>query len=174
MNPVINFLAFQTVWLTTVLGIANGLPWLGFLALLIFLAIKLTKAESKKSEITIIVCAILIGFTLETLFIRSEAIIYAQHGPWGVIAPPWILILWINLSLTLNSCLKWLQNHLRLSALLGAIAGPLTYYAGSRLGAGQIGPDAIIGIAILAVSWALATPLLLGIARANETTDQTG
>ena len=54
-------------------------------------------------------------------------------------APPWILGLWALFATTLNRSLAWLHGRYALAAVLGAIAGPLSYWAGARLGALELG-----------------------------------
>jgi hypothetical protein len=59
--------------------------------------------------------------------------------------------------------MAWLQGKYALGAGLGAIAGPLCYEAGVRLGAAQWpNPEIqVFGLVYLAVVWALAMPILL-------------
>ena len=45
------------------------------------------------------------------------------------------MLLWALLATTLNHCLAWTAKPLWLCAVLGAVAGPLSYYAGQRLDA---------------------------------------
>ena len=49
--------------------------------------------------------------------------------------PFWLIVLWALLATTLNHCLAWTAQPRWRAALLGAIGGPLSYYAGQRLGA---------------------------------------
>jgi hypothetical protein len=53
-----------------------------------------------------------------------------------------------------------MRNKLLLSVVLGAIAGPLAYYAGMKLGAVEFinETNALIS---LSIGWAICTPLLL-------------
>jgi hypothetical protein len=76
----------------------------------------------------------------------------------------WLVILWALFATTLNSSLRALQSRPWIAAALGAAGGPLAYYAGARLGALQFLEPAAM-LAALALGWALATPLLLSLAR---------
>jgi hypothetical protein len=53
--------------------------------------------------------------------------------PW--LAPVWIIAMWAGFATLLHVALRWLLPHRWLAALLGAVGGPLAYYAGMRLGA---------------------------------------
>jgi uncharacterized membrane protein YfcA len=65
---------------------------------------------------------------------------------------------------TLNIAFRWLRDRLVLASLLGAVFGPLSYFAGARLGAVVINdfPSALIA---LALAWALLLPGLLLLAK---------
>ena len=76
----------------------------------------------------------------------------------------WLVILWALFATTLNSSLRVLQSRPWIAAALGAAGGPLAYYAGASLGALQFLEPAAM-LAALALGWALATPLLLSLAR---------
>jgi hypothetical protein len=76
----------------------------------------------------------------------------------------WLVALWALFATTLNGSLRMLQGRPWLAAGLGAVGGPLAYYAGARLGALELVQPAAM-MAALALAWALATPLLLLLAR---------
>jgi hypothetical protein len=63
-----------------------------------------------------------------------------------------------------DKALDWLKNRWLASVVLGAAAGPLSYWAGARLGALEL-IDPVPALLALAIGWALMTPLLLAIAR---------
>jgi tetrahydromethanopterin S-methyltransferase subunit D len=74
-----------------------------------------------------------------------------------------MMTLWALFGTTLNVSLRWLRGRIWLSALLGAISGPLAYYAGAQLGASTWhDPEAVV--AILAVGWGVLMPLLVRVA----------
>lgn len=77
------------------------------------------------------------------------------------VAPPWIMALWMAFASTLRSSLGWLAQRYWLAASLGAIAGPLAYYTGHKLGAlsfpSPVGPS----LAALAVVWAILMPTVM-------------
>jgi uncharacterized membrane protein YfcA len=72
--------------------------------------------------------------------------------------------LWVLLATTLHRSMRWLQSGLLLPALLGAVAAPLSYLAGARLGAltlVQLRP----ALLAQAVGWAVLLPALLRLTR---------
>jgi hypothetical protein len=61
---------------------------------------------------------------------------------------------------TLNVSLRWLKGRWVLAALLGGSAGPLSFYAGHRLG-GVAFADPVYSLTVLGLGWAVLMPLLL-------------
>ncbi len=58
--------------------------------------------------------------------------VYDFH-PNGWLVPLWLAMLWPLLAMTLRHCLAWTARPWWLTAGLGAVAGPLSYYAGGRM-----------------------------------------
>ena len=71
--------------------------------------------------------------------------------------------LWALFASTLNISLNWLKKYTLLAYLLGAVSGPLCYWAGERLGALHL-VNFNMAMVYLAVGWAIAVPLLLKVA----------
>jgi hypothetical protein len=63
-----------------------------------------------------------------------------------------------------DSSARWLAGRPALAALLGAVGGPLSFAAGARMGAVGVGPTPALTWGVLALEYALATPLLLLLA----------
>jgi hypothetical protein len=84
------------------------------------------------------------------------------------IVPPWITALWIGFATLPRFSLAWLRGKPWLAALLGGVAGPLSYLAGVRLGAVAVGAHPLLTFGVLAAEYALVTPLLLLLAPRSE------
>ncbi|MGE0443252.1 MAG: DUF2878 domain-containing protein [Gemmatimonadales bacterium] len=82
-------------------------------------------------------------------------------------APPWILVLWLQFGTVLRHALRWLRSR-PLAALLGAVGGPLSFRAGEALGAVDFGDHRLRSLAALAAVWAFAMPLMITWARAGS------
>lgn len=79
--------------------------------------------------------------------------------------PPWLLFLWIFFSGTLLHSLAFLQQRLLLAAVLGAVAGPFSYWVGMRLGAADSIHAPLQVALVMAPAWAVLLPLLAWLAR---------
>ena len=67
MFMVINFAVFEIAWLSSVMGGAREMPWLGPIAVLVALAIHLSAARNRFEEILLVLSCAIIGAVL-TLF----------------------------------------------------------------------------------------------------------
>ncbi len=164
MHKLINFLLFQLGWFACVLGGAYGQPWLGTGIALAIVAVHLARLPRPKGEAVLILAAAGMGLVWDSLLLLLGLLDY----PSGILlpntAPLWIVAMWMLFATTLNSSMGWMQSYRKLSVVLGALFGPLAYYAGARLG-GVILVEPVAAMAALAAGWALLMPLLLTLAQ---------
>jgi len=160
---LINLAASEVGWLACVSGAANGMPWIGPLVVLALAAVHLRLVKRPGREVRLMVSAVLIGLVADSLLVSSGLVTYPSGNWIEGLAPYWILAMWAMFATTLNVSMKWLRNRHALSAVLGAVGGPLAYFAGEKLGAITFA-DPVFAIAALAVVWALAMPLLVALA----------
>lgn len=163
MKVLPNFLLFQAGWFATVLGAANGAPWLGPVMVLAIVAIHLRATRRPWGEASLVASAVLLGLVADSLLLATGWIAYPNGGWMPGLAPYWIVSLWALFATTLNVSMRWLSGRTVLAALFGAIGGPLSYLAGARLDA-MVFVDTIAAVTALAVGWALLMPLLMKLA----------
>ena len=161
---ILNFIAFQCGWFACVLGAAYGWPVAGAAAAAAIVAWHVMRAARPTQELKLIAIAVVIG----VLWDRSLAVLGWIEFTSGTLlagmAPPWILALWALFATTLNVSLDWLKGRWVAAALLGAVAGPLSYWAGVRFGAVEfVAP--LPAVTALAIGWGVMTPLLVAAAR---------
>lgn len=160
---LLHFLSFQAVWFAAVLGAANGLGWLGPLALVVHLGLHLygVPSNDRGREVRALALVGLLGLAMDSGLHAVGATSYPTSAtPYGL-CPPWIVALWIGFASLARYSLGWLRGRVRLAVLLGAVGGPLSYYGGARTGAVALSDPAWISIVALSVQYALVTPLLL-------------
>jgi hypothetical protein len=164
---IINFVLFQIGWFACVLGAARQIPWLGVIIVLAIVAWHLLQARQPKSELILLLIALLIGGLFDQMLLSFNLVSYQAHG-WNSalghsnIVPAWILALWLAFVTTLNVSLRWLRGKWLVAILFGAIGGPLAYMGAAKLGAATLNALPASYIA-LSVGWAILTPLLLEI-----------
>jgi hypothetical protein len=116
---------------------------------------------SPRAELALAGIAAGTGLVADTLFAQAGVLQYASPWPVPGVAPAWIIVMWMNFALTLNVALRWLHGRYWLAAVLGVVGGPLAYLAGLRLGAATLAAPAPVAYTVIAVTWAVAVPLLV-------------
>ena len=161
-SKIINFILFQLVWFICILGAAINETFTAVAFSFLIILFHLYLAKEKQNELKVLIIASIIGFLFDGFLLKSDLVIYADHGWSYSITPLWIIVLWMGFAITLNSSLSWLKQRIKLSAIFGAIGGPLAYLAGEKLGAVTLlNSDALI---LIATGWAIITPLLIYVA----------
>jgi len=158
-----NFIAFQLGWFACVLGAARGWPLTGTAIAALIVVWHIVRAARPAEELKLIAVALLIGVLWDSTLIALGLTDFSSGTLLVGLAPPWILALWALFATTLNLSLRWLRQRWLLAALLGAVAGPLSYWAGARLGAVQF-VELWPALIALSVGWALLTPVLMIVA----------
>lgn len=161
LNALINFVGFQSVWFLSLFGAGTHRSWLGAIALVAFTVWHFRAVPNPRAEFVIVLVACAVGFVVDTGFIQAHLLAYAEPLPFASVAPYWILGMWVNFALTLNGSMRWLHGRYVLAALLGAIGGPMAYFAGIRLGAAELLASDVVVYGALAAVWAVAVPLLV-------------
>lgn len=160
---VVNFIAFQVGWFACVLGAARGWPLLGPLVALAILAPMAWLSPRPRGFLLLLAIGAAVGLCWDST-LAALGLFQFAGARLAPLAPLWIVALWMLFASTCNRSLRWLQSSVPLSVALAAIAAPLSYLAGQRLGALQL-PRPAVGLAAQAVGWALILPVLLRVAK---------
>ena len=141
MNPtlmlILNYLLFQAAWFACVLGGANGYPWFGSGVALLAILLHLSLVSNPGREATLVLLVGLLGALLDSLLVSLGWLDFPSGQLLPGTAPHWIIAMWMAFATVLNVSLGWMRGRYGLAVLLGAVAGPLAYYAGAELGAGD-------------------------------------
>lgn len=160
MKLLANAIAFQLGWFACVLGGANQLPWLGTLAAALIVFWHLSLAQWPGREFSLLVAVGMLGAVWDSLLVTAGWLAYPSGTLLNNTAPHWIVAMWVLFASTLNVSLRWLRGRWIMATLLGAVAGPLAYYAGAGLGGVEITRPGLAFTA-LALGWAFFVPLLI-------------
>jgi hypothetical protein len=160
---ILNFIMFQAGWFACVLGAANGMGWLGIIVVGLLVIIHLAMARHRLAELVLLVTVGLMGFLWETFIASRGLLVFTPAVSPSNLAPYWMAALWVIFATTLNLSLAWLKYRKFFAAILAAIAGPLAYLAGTRLGALAM-PEMMTAMLVLAAGWAVLFPLSLSLA----------
>lgn len=160
---IANVILFQAAWLSGVLGAAHGRPWLGPVAALAVVVWHLARARRALPEALLLAAAVTLGAAFESLLVWGGWLRFESGEAAAAIAPVWMIALWAVFATTLNVSLRLLHNRRAVAAVVGAVAAPLAYYAGSRLGAVEF---VNVGMALLVIGagWVVLMPVLVSLA----------
>ena len=157
---LVNVVAYQIAWLACVLSAALLRPSIGIAVAAAVVLWHLHCAAQPRRELGLIAVAAIFGAAFETLLVAGGWISMPPALLFASVTPLWMVALWAAFATTLNVSLRALRSRYLLSAVLAGVGAPLAYYAGARMGALQW-VDEASALLVIAVGWALLTPLLM-------------
>ena len=160
-----NALWFQGLWFTTVLGRDRLLP----LALVLIAAHVWISGDARRETIQLTLVGAM-GIAVDALLGATGVYIF----PGGVLVPLWLCCLWLGFAAVLGRSLAWLAARPVLCSVAGAIAFPLNYWAGQRLGAVEFAYSLPLTLALLALVWGLVLPQMFRLTAALESSVDRG
>ena len=161
LKPLANAVLFQCGWFACVLG--GNSRWL--LVAVAAIAVHLLWLSSWSREGQVILAVTLLGTVIDTALRTFGVFHFSMPGP---LIPIWLIVLWALLATTLRHCLAWSARPWWRASLLGAVGGPLSYYAGSQLAGVSFGYGTMPTVIGLGLLWALLFPVLHWVARQLE------
>ncbi len=146
-----NAVWFQTFWFVCVLGREQWLPLAVSMILL-----HLWLARPWVAELQHLLPVATVGIAADAVLSLTGA--YQFSGE--VLVPAWLCVLWLGFAAALPRSLGFLLPRPWLAVACGAIALPLNYLAGAKLGAVEYGFDLSSTVALQALLWAALLPAL--------------
>lgn len=153
MKVVLNVILYQLIWFLCVLGGNKG-AMMALPLLLVHLVLSKTKNADLKMMGFLLFLGLIVDSTLHQVGFFTFTIT-------GFPIPFWLIVIWLGLAITPHHSLAWLKNRPLLSALFGALGGPVAYWAGVRLGAASFSWPMLQSLAFLAVIWAFIWTLVM-------------
>ncbi|MBN2993856.1 DUF2878 domain-containing protein [Pseudomonas cedrina subsp. fulgida] len=160
LKTLANAALFQCGWFACVLGGDSGWLLVGLAAL----AIHLLWISSWARDGRLILGVTLLGTLVDSVLRNLGFFQFNEPGP---LIPFWLIVLWALLATTLRHCLAWSTQPWWRAALLGAVGGPMSYYAGSQLAGVSFGYALWPSLFGLALLWAVLFVLMARAARKN-------
>ena len=155
-----NLAFFKAGWIACVLLAAMGQTTLAVFAVAFVVALHLARVAAPAKETLTLIAAAAIGFTWESIMVATGLV---QYPAGGVVAPLWIVAMWVLFATTINHGFRWMKRNWMYSAALGLIGGPLAFIGGAGLGAAEFS-NTILALAVIGIGWAFLLPLLCLIA----------
>jgi hypothetical protein len=159
-----NAALFQLGWFACVLGAAEGHPWAGTALAACIVAWHIRCAARPADEIHLVALVVIIGAAWDSLLVSLGWIAYPSGTLLSGAAPYWIVALWALFATSLNVSMRWLKQRSWLAAALGALCGPLAYWAAVRLGAVEF-VHPLRAITALSLGWSMLMPALMRLSQ---------
>lgn len=163
------FLLSQVAWFACVLGGAHGHGVIGALIGLAVVAINLLAFAPDRGAATgLMIPAVLLGPLTDRVQVALDHIRFHDALIAGFWPPIWMIALWLVFASTVPSSFRWLYGRPWLTAAFGAIGGPLSYWAGAKLGAIDLHPQLWRSLVGIAIQYVVMLPLLVHWAQRFE------
>lgn len=140
------------------------MPWLGPIVVLFAVALHLRTARQPLDEILLLAFCAVVGALFDSALVAVGWVSYPSGMFSDFVAPYWIITMWALFATTLNVSMRWLRGRPLLAAIFGFTGGPLTYWAGKKLGGIEL-VDQSAALWALAFGWAVMMPLLVRVAQ---------
>ena len=141
------------------LGASSGMPYIGPVAMFVFIALHLMITKFKTNEILFIISTGMIGMFVDSAF-HISGIIFYKSSISNTIAPLWIIAMWLGFAATVNHSMSWLDKKYIYGLALGLVFGPLSYVTGEKFGAITFAENRFTSLTILAFAWGIVVPSL--------------
>lgn len=159
---------YEAAWFCSVTAAGNGVAWPGVLAATLFVGWRLIESRQRRVECLLLGVALLLGASMESVWIRNGWITYASTWPMLPV-PAWILGLWACFALTVLPLFGYLRKRTWLAVAVGGVGGPLAYAAAEHgWHAVMVQAPAWRGWCAIAVGWGVALPLLVALGHRNR------
>ncbi len=162
--PALYFVVGQAGWFACVLGAAHGIPWVGVMLAIVLVTMHVSRVARPLEEVKLVASVVVIGGLWDSALVSFGLLAYPSGQVLPGMAPLWILALWALFAAQFNTTYAWLKTRMAMAALLGAIAGPLSFRAGAALGAVRFERPWPAAIA-LAIGWGLLLPAINMLSR---------
>lgn len=160
MKLLLNILSYQAVWFLAILWGNTGAA-IGS----VLIIIHIVRSERKSADLKMMGFLFFLGLLVDGTLLQMG---FFSFKNTGFPIPIWLMVIWIALAITPHHSLSWLKNRLLLASLLGALAGPAAYWAGTRMGAATFNLSLLSSLLILAVLWSLLFPAIMYFGRTSK------
>lgn len=171
LTSLLNLIAFKLGWIAAVGGASQESLWLGPAVIAAIVLVHVSLVRETLAEFAFVVAVGLAGAALDSGMSAAGLIQYpTSEAGWAFgVVPPWIAALWVLFATLPRYSLRWLSGRPLLAVLFGAVGGPLSFLAGSKLGVIAPGETAWLTYAALALEYAVALPIIMLFAPARQT-----
>ncbi|MBO6504302.1 MAG: DUF2878 domain-containing protein [Kordiimonadaceae bacterium] len=148
-TKLLNFLWYQSVWFTAILGREAFEP-----VLFVLLGLHLFWCDNWRGELRLMLGCGLLGVLADSVLSLAGLYLF-DPTPTVLPIPLWLVGLWLGFAGTLNHSMSYLVSRPWLASAASLAAAPLSYFAGERFGAVTFGLDAQAAAITIGATWAV-------------------
>jgi len=169
---IINFLMFHTCWLATAFGAAHDVPWLGPAFVVPAIALHLFLIKQSVRELILLLIVALLGYGHDTIHFIFGNLDFHSHLVFGYLPPVWLFFQWLIFATLLRISLAWMKDRWMITSVVGAVGGPLAYWAASELDSLLLPGYPLFDLGFMMISWAILMPFVVWIAHYGNIFDE--
>ncbi|NJO36321.1 MAG: DUF2878 domain-containing protein [Rhizobiales bacterium] len=158
----LNFILFQSLWFAAILG-REQLEWL----VVLLLALHIILAADLKDELRVVLLCAAVGVAADTMLTLAGVFIF-DPAPSILPVPFWLIGIWLGFAGTFRHSMSYLLAKPMIAIPAAAVAAPLSYLAGMKLGAVSFGLDIGTTAVVIGLLWACMMALFIHIVRADR------
>ena len=153
---VANFAWFQGIWWLVILYQNSAvIPVLALIGLWLWVSPKRISDIKLMSAVFLLGTVIDALLTLTGLFIFNQSEVLVSFWP----IPIWLSLLWAAFAGTVYHSLTAFNGRMVIASIAGAIFAPLSYIAGAKFGAVELGASMTLSYIYIALVWSVIFPL---------------
>ena len=153
---VANFAWFQGIWWLVILFQNNAvIPVLALIGGWILISPKRTEDIKLMSAVFLLGTVVDAVLTVCGLFIFNQTEVLVSFWP----IPIWLTLLWAAFAGTVYHSLTAFKGRMVIAAIAGAVFAPLSYIAGAKFGAVELGTSVLRAYIFIALVWSAIFPL---------------
>lgn len=162
-----NIIGFQVIWFGSIFF---GDAFLAVSLLLFAMHLTYHKAH-RRSDLKLAALCLCFGIVIDNGLLFFDVMAFSDTGYTQYMVPLWLLSLWFAFGLTLNHSMKFFKERKVLAFACGALFGPLSYLAGQRLGAVEMGYEPLWTFVVFAIIWAPLFSFLTHLSQPNVSSE---
>ena len=161
LNKIVSSGFFYLGWIVCLQEAHEGRTCYGFIIIACVIAYYLYTSSSKKADYILLGIVFSVGPLSDVLYAKCGLLDYHSCFPSISCLPPlWVFFLWGLFGVNIH-VFSWLNKHMGLASVLGAIGGPSSYFSVIKLGGASLLAPLSTTMLVIGGVWAIFLPFFI-------------